>query len=249
MTGARAIELSIVMPAYNEEANIARSLDAAIDVGERLADRYEVVIVDDGSRDRTVDIVEEYSAKCPFIRLIRHPTNCGYGDALRSGLQAAQLDLVFFTDADNQFVMSELASLLPWIEYVDVVAGFRAQRQDPFARRLNAKLWNALVRVLFYVPVRDIDCAFKLFRREVLEDLQLEAMGAMVNTELMVCLARSGKSVVEIGVTHLPRTAGTARGANLRVIITAFSELRRMYTRLKTQHWQTATNPLPPRAR
>jgi len=245
----RSIELSIVIPAYDEEANIARSVGDAVRVADRLCDRFEVVVVDDGSSDRTAEIVRSMGEQDPRIRLISHETNQGYGTALRSGFGASKLAHVFFTDADNQFVLDELELFIPWIHHVDVVAGFRPNRQDPLTRRLNAKAWNALVRVLFYVPVRDIDCAFKLFRREVLEEVDLQAMGAMVNTELMVSLARSGKSVVEIGVTHLPRTAGQARGANLRVILTAFRELRRMYWRLKSAHYQDSRHPRPPALR
>lgn len=245
----RGHEISIVMPAFNEERNIETAIESARRVGERLFSRFEVIVVDDGSTDRTAELVRRIADDDPRIRLISHTRNEGYGTALRNGFAASRLDLVFFTDADNQFVLDELELFLPWIEHVDVVAGFRPNRQDPFTRRLNAKAWNALVRVLFYVPVRDIDCAFKLFRRSVFDDIDLQAMGAMVNTELMVTLARSGKSVVEIGVTHLPRTEGEARGANPRVILTAFKELRAMYWRLKSAHYQDAGQPRPPKPR
>jgi hypothetical protein len=155
------------------------------------------------------------------------------------------MEFVFFTDADNQFDMEELALLLPWADHVDVVAGFRKNRQDPPMRRLNAWVWNRLVRVLFYVPVRDIDCAFKLFRRSALEDIDIESVGAMVNTEIMVKLGRTGKTVVEVGVTHLPRTAGTARGAKLRVIFRALIEVSRMYDRLSSLGPEAPPVPRP----
>ena len=232
------IELSIILPAYNEEENIERAMEAATKVGDRLCARHEILVVDDGSRDRTAEIVLAAGRIDPRIKLIRHETNRGYGHALRSGFNAATMDLVFFTDADNQFDLEELEVFLPSIEHADVVAGFRFNRQDPFIRRFFAKGWNAIVRVLFYAPVRDIDCAFKLFRRDVFTDINLEAMGAMVSTELMVRIARSGKSVVEIGVTHYPRTAGRARGADPRVILRALIELRRMYVRLRAAGYQ-----------
>jgi len=149
---------------------------------------------------------------------------------------------VFFTDADNQFDLEELTLLLPWAGHVDVVAGYRKNRQDPMMRRCYAWTWNRLVRVLFYVPVRDIDCAFKLFRRTVLEDLDIESVGALVNTEVMVKLGRTGKTVVEVGVTHLPRTAGKARGATLKVILQGFIETSRMYRRLS----RLGPGPAPP---
>lgn len=236
--------ISFVLPAYNEEANITRAIDAVVDVAERMCSTFEVIVVDDGSADRTAELVTEAASRHSQVRLVRHARNRGYGEALRTGFMHARLDFVFFTDADNQFDMEELALLLPWAEHVDVVAGFRKNRQDPAMRRLNAWVWNRLVRVLFYVPVRDIDCAFKLFRRSVLEEVDIESVGAMVNTELMVKLGRTGKTVVEIGVTHLPRTAGTARGAKLSVIIRALIEVSRMYERLSTLGPGAA--PVPP---
>jgi glycosyltransferase involved in cell wall biosynthesis len=227
------VRLSIVLPAFNEQANITDALERASAVAERLCDEHEIIVVDDGSTDRTPGIVAERSADDPRIRLVRHERNLGYGEALRSGFEAAKLDFLFFTDADNQFDLNELERLLSLIDRVDVVAGYRIDRQDPFLRRFFAKGWNVLVRALFYVPVRDIDCAFKLFRRSVFDRIDLESIGAMVNTELMVKLARSGASVVEVGVTHHPRKAGRPSGANPRVIARAFRELWRMRERLR----------------
>jgi len=227
--------LSIVLPAFNEEDNIKESVARATEVAERLCADHEIIVVDDGSSDGTATVVREMASSDPRVRLVPHGINRGYGEALRSGFLAARKELVFFTDADNQFDLDELEAFLPWIDRVDVVAGYRMNRQDPFVRRLNAKAWNLMVRVLFHVPVRDIDCAFKLFRREVLEDLHIESVGAMVNTELMVKVGRSGKAVVEVGVTHYPRTAGEARGAHPRVIAKALIELSRMFRKLRAE--------------
>jgi len=224
--------LSIVLPAYNEEANIERAVRRATEVATRLCSEYEVIVVDDGSDDDTAGIVQKLAVEDRRIRLIQHPENLGYGGALKSGFLSAQMDLVFFTDADNQFDLDELEEFLGLIDKVDVVAGYRVRRCDSWSRRMMARGWNYLVRVLFYVPVRDIDCAFKLFRREVFDGLELESVGAMVNTELMVKLGRSGYRVVEVGVSHFPRTAGTPRGAKPSVIIRAFTELARMHNHL-----------------
>ena len=224
---------SIVLPAYNEEANIAEAIGRAGKVADRLFTAHEILVVDDGSSDGTVAVVNALGRDDSRIKLISHDGNRGYGEALRTGFRAAECDLVFFTDADNQFDFEELEQFVAWIDRVHCVAGYRLVRRDPFMRRLNAKAWNYLVRVLFYVPVRDIDCAFKLFRREIFDELDLQAVGAMVNTELMVQLGRHGFAVVEIPVTHLPRTAGTPRGANPRVIARAFYELIKLYSKLK----------------
>jgi glycosyltransferase involved in cell wall biosynthesis len=237
---AGEFDISMVLPAFNEEANIVEAVELARQVAVRLCRRYEVIVVDDGSSDNTAELVEKLRTSDPNVVLLRHAQNRGYGEALKSGFQAARYDLVFFTDADNQFDLNELEAFLPWIRKVDVVAGYRLNRQDRPVRRISAKAWNILVRALFYVPVRDIDCAFKLFRRSVFKELDLASVGAIVNTELMVKLGRSGASVVEVGVTHYPRTAGQARGANPKVIFTAFYELARMYRHLQAQGAGTA---------
>ena len=225
--------ISIVLPAFNEEANIELAMKTATEVAGRLCADHEILVVDDGSTDTTASLVTQASALDPRIKLLRHDVNRGYGEALRTGFTAAQMDLVFFTDADNQFDLNELEAFLPLSRTVDVVAGYRINRQDASLRRLSAWGWNRLVRVVFYVPVRDIDCAFKLFRRDVFEEFDLESVGAMVNTELMVRVGRSGRSIVELGVHHYPRTAGSARGAHPKVIARAFYELVRMRRRLR----------------
>src|SRR3954447_4028326 len=224
--------LSIVLPAFDEEANIETAVCRALRAGERFCSAVEVIVVDDGSRDATAAVAQGLADGDDRVRLGRHPTNQGYGDALKSGFEAASMPLVFFTDADNQFDLDEIEAFLGLIEHVDVVAGYRINRCDPWFRRLIGAAWNYLVRALYYVPVRDIDCAFKLFRREVFAGLRLDSMGAMVNTELMVKLGRSGYRVVEVGVHHYPRRAGVARGASWSVITRAFVELVWMHRRL-----------------
>lgn len=226
--------LSVVLPAYNEEENIVEAVRRATAMAERLCGDHEIVVVDDGSRDRTAHLVRDLAATDPRIRLVRHARNLGYGEALRTGFRTARLEYVFFTDADNQFDLNELEDFLPWAATVDVVAGYRANRNDPIGRRLNAGAWNRLVRALFDVPVRDINCAFKLFRRDVFDEIDIESRGAMVNTELMVKLAHAGAEIIEFPVTHYPRTAGVAQGANPRVILRAFWELFRLRRRLQT---------------
>jgi glycosyltransferase involved in cell wall biosynthesis len=224
--------VSFVLPAFNEEENISRAIEGTANVAARHCSAFEIIVVDDGSTDRTAALVEESAVRHPQVRLVRHPTNLGYGQALRSGFADAALDFVFYTDSDNQFDMNELPLLLAWVDQADVVAGFRRVRHDPFMRRANAWCWNRLVRALFYVPVRDIDCAFKLYRREPLAAVDIQSRGAMIDTEIMVKLARRGSAIVEVGVTHRPRTAGTARGAKLHVILRALGEVWRMYPQL-----------------
>jgi len=229
---AGGVRVSIVLPAFNEQSNVERAIAEATREGERLLAEHEILVVDDGSTDGTGALVEAAAARDPRVRLLRHEANRGYGEALRTGFLASRLDHVFFTDADLQFDIAELERFLPYVGTVGVVAGYRLNRSDHLSRRLMAYAWNVVVRILFYVPVRDIDCAFKLFDRQVLREVNLESVGAMVNTELMVKLGRRGVSVVEVGVAHRPRTGGKARGANPRVVATALVELVRMRRKL-----------------
>lgn len=222
------MRVSIVLPAHDEEANIRESIEAATRTAERLLAEHEIVVVDDGSRDRTAAIVREIADRDPRVRLVRHDRNRGYGEALRSGFLAARLDYIFLTDADLQFDMDEMEKLLPYVGTVDVIAGYRVNRQDPLVRKVCAWGWNLIVRVFFWVPVRDIDCAFKLFERRLLDDIRIGSVGNMVSTELMVRVGRRGASVVEVPVTHLPRRAGRSQGATPRVIARALIELVRM---------------------
>ncbi len=240
--------VSFVLPAFNEEGNIGKAIADTVAIAAKHCSAFEVIVVDDGSSDRTAALVSEAAQRHPEVLLVEHATNLGYGQALRSGFAAARLDYVFYTDADNQFDMNELPLLLAWADRADVVAGFRRNRRDPFVRRANAWAWNRLVRALFFVPVRDIDCAFKLYRRQPLAAVDIESCGAMIDTEIMVKLARGGSSIVEVGVTHLPRTAGTARGAKLRVILRAFGEVWRMYpclSRLAPAHPAAGSDAVP----
>ena len=226
------MRVSIVMPAFNEEANVTRAIKEATRAAERLYADHEIVVVDDGSTDGTAVAVKRTAERDPRVRLIAHARHSGYGEAVRTGFLSSRLDFVFLTDADLQFDLTEMERLLPFVGTVDVVAGYRIDRQDTWVRRLNAYGWNLLVRAFFYVPVRDIDCAFKLFDRRVLQRVDIESVGAMVNTELMVKLGRAGASVVEVGVSHRKRVAGRAHGAHPAVILKAFHEFVRMRRRL-----------------
>ncbi|MGH9079343.1 MAG: glycosyltransferase family 2 protein [Acidimicrobiales bacterium] len=242
--------ISFVLPAYNEEENITEAIESAVAVALRACTAFEIIVVDDGSTDRTAVLVEECAVRHPEVRLLRHASNKGYGEALRAGFSEATHDFVFYTDADNQFDLNELPLLLAWAGQADVVAGYRRVRQDPPIRRANAWCWNRLVRALFYVPVRDIDCAFKLYRRDSLASIEVESRGAMIDTEIMVKLARRGSTIVEVGVTHLPRTAGSTTGANPKVILRALREVWRMYPELSsldTGQPSVVPHPEPPR--
>ncbi len=217
--------ISAVLPAYNEEKIIADSATSMAATLAGLTDDYEVIVVDDGSRDATRQIVESLSAQNACIRCVNHSVNRGYGAALGTGFAAATKELIFLTDGDKQFDAREVAGFLPHIEEADLVIGYRAPRMDPPMRRFNAWGWNLLVRLLFGYVARDVDCAFKLFRRSILEDVRVESIGATFSAEFLIKARRRGYRFKELQATHFPRTAGKATGAKPSVILRAFREL------------------------
>ena len=225
-TAARLPGLSIVLPCFNEEANVADAIRYAAAAAAAVAQDYEVIVVNDGSSDATAERAAAFAAVDEHVRLVVHAVNRGYGDALRSGLDAARMPWIFLTDADLQFDLGELERFVPpALEGADLLVGCRAQRQDPFVRRANARAWNWLVRRLFAIPVRDVDCAFKLVRAKALDGVELKAGGAMISTELIVRLLTRGARLQERDVQHRPRVAGEQSGANPRVVLRAFREL------------------------
>ena len=199
--------ISLVLPAYNEAESIERAVREAAAAGER-AGSYEVVVVDDGSRDGTGAKLAALETEMPRLRVVRHPKNRGYGAALRSGFAAAEGEVVFYTDSDNQFDLSELEGALPLMREWDAVLGYRIARKDARRRLMTSWVFNRLSCTVFGLSVRDLNCSFKLMRRDVLRALPLAADDFFIDTELVVRLHRGGFRYVERGVTHLPRVAG-----------------------------------------
>jgi len=217
--------LSVFFPCYNEEANVEPLARKTVEVLEPLVREWELILVDDGSRDRTGEIIDRLASADPRIRPVHHPQNGGYGAALRTGFRCATKEFVFFTDGDGQFDVRELATLLARRDEADILCGCRRHRRDKLIRKLNAACWGWLVRRMLRFRCRDVDGAFKLFRREMFDRMELKSTGAMISAEILARATRAGYTMVDIPVTHLPRTAGTPTGANLRVILRAFKEL------------------------
>ena len=231
--------VSIVLPAYDEEANIAEAVHAALLAARRAALHHEVIVVDDGSHDRTRAIALDLAAQDPTVRVVVHDSNLGYGSALHSGIAAATQPWILLTDADLQFDLTQLEDFLPYVGDHDLLVGRRMPRMDPLGRRVVAIAWNWLVGAVFDLPLHDIDCAFKLVRAELVKELPLASSGAMISTELVVrCLAQ-GARLQELGVRHRPRRAGHQTGTNPRVVARAFRELlatRRQLGSLRHAH-------------
>lgn len=223
--------LTIFFPAYNEAANIATTVTQALRVVETITTDYEILVIDDGSSDDTTKIVKEFESNNPKIKLISHPHNMGYGAALITGFKNATKDWTFFSDGDGQFDLTELTDFVRYTNDYDVIIGYRKTRNDHLARLLNAKGWNLLNQLFFGLKVKDIDCAFKLFRTSTIQSViqKTQSFGAMISAEMLIRLHREGYQFQEIPVTHYSRKAGSATGAKPQVILRAFREMAWVY--------------------
>jgi glycosyltransferase involved in cell wall biosynthesis len=227
--------LSVVIPAHNEEATVESVIEEIVPVVQQLCKEYEIILVNDGSTDRTGEIGLTLTQSIPNVQLIEHFPNRHYGGALKAGFANATKELIAFFPADKQFVFSEIVRLLAELPSADIISGYRANRQDNLVRRFNAFGWNTVVWMLFGYLCRDIDCGFKLFRREILEHVTLVSDGASVDTELLAGAKARDYRIADVEVTHLPRTAGKATGADFKVIARAFHDLPRFRLRLNKE--------------
>jgi glycosyltransferase involved in cell wall biosynthesis len=231
---ARVPALSYFFPAHNEAENIEALVEEALGALPALAERFEIIAVNDGSRDGTREIADRLAATYPdVVRAVHHDVNRGYGGALKSGFRAARYPLVCFTDGDRQFRVADIARLLAAAAPADgpapdVVVGYRIRRADPAIRLAYARIYRFALRVWFGLRVRDVDCACKLFRREALEGIRLGSSGAFLSAELLIKLRASGRSVTETGIPHYPRIAGSASGANPKVVGRAVRDFWRL---------------------
>jgi glycosyltransferase involved in cell wall biosynthesis len=219
------MRLSVVVPCFNEEGNIASVVVQAAGVGRRLASELEIIVVDDGSTDGTAQVLATLAGSFPELKIVAHRRNRGYGAAVRSGLDRAVMDYVFLTDGDGQFDLDELPAAIRLLSEHDVVAGYRTHRRDGWWRQLWGRSWTAVVNRVFGLQVRDANCAFKLVPQSLLRSSDLRSEGALISAELLFEAQRSELSVGECAVSHYPRPTGRQSGASLRVIATAFMEL------------------------
>jgi glycosyltransferase involved in cell wall biosynthesis len=231
------LSLSVFFPCYNEEANVENTTLAAMRTLGRISSDWEVIIVDDGSRDRTGEIADRLADEYLEVRAVHNSPNLGYGGALQRGFREASKPWVFYTDGDGQFDFEEIDRLLPLLEQYDIVTAYRLDRQDSVIRRFNAFGWTTLVNLAFGLRLKDIDCAFKIFPRALFDEIEMKSMGALIDAEVLARAKRLGYSIGQVGVHHFARTAGEQSGANLRVILRAFKELyllRKQIVRTRT---------------
>jgi glycosyltransferase involved in cell wall biosynthesis len=233
---ARVPRLSYFFPAHNEEANIEALVAEALEVLPTLADTFEIIAVNDGSKDRTGEIADRLAAEHPHIvRVVHHNPNRGYGGALRSGFETSRYELLAFTDGDRQFKIADIGRLtarMAEADHPDVVVGFRIKRADPFVRIVYARSYKLANRIFFGLTVTDVDCACKLFKREALANVRVESGGAFFSAELLNKIRQAGRSIAEVGVPHYARTAGSPTGAKPSVIWRAVKDFWLLRLRL-----------------
>jgi len=225
--------LSLFFPCYNEEANVEGLVQDALRVAPAVAREFEIIIVDDGSRDGTAARVAGIATQSPAVRLVRHEKNRGYGEALKSGFRAARLPWVFYSDGDRQFDLNELPRLVWEARGADIVSGFRLKRADPWHRLLNAKIFETALHLFMGLNIPDVDCAFKIYRRDIFDGFAMNATGAMIDAEILSKARRQGQVIKTLGVGHRPRVAGTPTGAKPKVILRAMVEFWKLWWDLR----------------
>ncbi|MBN1169256.1 glycosyltransferase family 2 protein [Candidatus Woesebacteria bacterium] len=228
-------EISVFFPFYNEEANIKKTVMKAKKVLEKVASKWEILMINDGSSDDTLKIARQLAKSDKRLKVVNHKTNKGYGEALKSGFYNAKYTWVTTVDGDGQFDFSEITKLWKKTERADIVIGYRIERQDPFVRKVFGRGWTMLANILLGINVRDVDCAFKLVKREVIENIShLESTrGGMISPELLAKAKKQGYIIKQVGVHHYPRDVGHQTGADIKVIYKSFKDLLKLWQQLR----------------
>jgi glycosyltransferase involved in cell wall biosynthesis len=221
----RLKELSIFFPFWNEEENIERVVSAAIPVAENISETWEIIMVDDGSTDNTAKIARKLAEKDKRLRLISYSPNRGYGSALKEGFKNSKYEIIVFNDGDGQFDFSEVTRFIDKIDSCDIVIGFRKKRRDNLKRHVLMNLLKVWDFVFFGFYFSDIDCGFKMFKKEAVEELlPLRSEGAMITTEILAKSKIKKLKMREVEVTHYPRKFGAETGGNMYVVVRAILE-------------------------
>ncbi|RJP80629.1 MAG: glycosyltransferase family 2 protein [Candidatus Zixiibacteriota bacterium] len=228
--------VSVFLPAYNEEENIERAVKNSVAVLREITDDWEVIVVNDASRDRTGEIAEQLCREIPGVRVVHHEKNTRLGGALRTGFSNATKQLVFYTDADNPIDMNDLKRAVPLMADADFVTGYRLNREEPLKRKVYSRCYNWLIRLLFGLKVRDVNFSFKLVKREVLQKARLRSMGSFIDAELLIEARKYGFRIREMGVKYYPRTLGESTLATPGVILKILDELWVYYRKHYRNH-------------
>jgi glycosyltransferase involved in cell wall biosynthesis len=225
--------LSVFFPTYNEEANIEKTVLAAKQVLEKLVNNWEILIINDGSTDKTKEIAQKLAKSENRIKVITHQQNLGYGSALKSGFAKAKYSWIAFADSDGQFDFAEIEKFFSFVGKADLILGYRIKRADALNRRLYTFVWALIPKILWGLKVRDYSCGFKLIKKEVFVAVQpLVGEEKTTQIELLVKAKKQGFKFVEIGVHHYPRRFGKQTGAKLKVVVKSIVDLFRLYRKI-----------------
>ena len=221
--------ISFFFPAYNDAGTIKKLTLKALEVLEEVANEYEIIIVNDGSFDNTGKVADDVAKKYDHVIVHHHLYNIGYGAALKTGFLTSKYDLIFYTDGDMQYNPDELKKMLPFIEDADIITGYKIKRADPWSRKLSSLFYNLVVRLFLQIRIKDVDTAFKLVKKEVIENIDISINGGFICAELFAKAAKKGYKIKQIPVSHFPRTYGNSSSFNIFFILRSILELMELW--------------------
>jgi glycosyltransferase involved in cell wall biosynthesis len=225
--------LSVFYPCFNEQENLPLVVSQALEILPLVAKKFEIIVVNDGSTDQTKQVAQKLAVNHKVIRVVSHQQNRGYGASVRTGFKSSKYDWIFYTDGDGQFNLEELKVFVKYVQDYQIIVGYRQKRAEGFKRILFARLYKFYIDCLFRVHIKDIDCAFKLIKAELIKDLDLFSNGAFISAELLYKLKKKRIKVKQLPVTHYDRVYGKSTGASMKVITIGLWEPLKLYLKMK----------------
>jgi len=225
MQGTKLSSVSFFCPAYHDEKNLPVLIPRVHDFLSGIAEEFEILIVEDGSPDKTGEVADGLAAHYKEVRVIHHPHNLGYGGAVRDGFLNGRLDYVMYTDGDNQYDIREFEAALPLLETADVVSGYVREKAVSRQRKLQSTIFNLMIAGLFFVWIRDINCSMKVYKRKVLDSITIKSTSAFIDAEMLIRARRKGFRIAQFPVSHFHRTEGLASGSKLSVIASTIMDM------------------------
>lgn len=220
-------QLSVVMPAYNEEDIIEEIVKKSSEILENICKEWELIIVNDGSKDKTEEILKKLEKDVKNLRVISYYPNKGYANALKEGFKGAKYSFIFYTDSDGQFDLTEIKNYFPLIYENDMVAGYRIKRNDPFIRKITSKTYNIMQRFYLGIKAKDINCAFKIFKSSFLKEIPLKSEHFLIDAEFFLRAKERGAKYIEVPVNHIERKGGKT-SVKFKTIFQTLEEMKKL---------------------